>query len=172
MREFCNALKDAHSQYTYLTLCHASMVGESGYAPIASWPQYFQPLVHAEPGDIICESGLATCMVGDFPENITLNFHRELNSDGTIFGFEPVEATYRRLSGISMPIRALTSNTRHSGAVRDGYGLKASTIPYMPSHPFRGQGKLRLREHRRFFPRHAGSHACQAGCGGGRAENT
>ena len=50
MREFCNALKDAHSQYTYLTLCHASMVGESGYAPIASWPQYFQPLVHAEPG--------------------------------------------------------------------------------------------------------------------------
>lgn len=74
MREFCNALKDAHSQYTYLALCHASMVGEPGNAPIASWPQYFHPLVHAGPWDIICGGGLATSQVGDFPENITLNF--------------------------------------------------------------------------------------------------
>ncbi len=121
MRAFFNLLSDPWSQYTYLAICHANMTGQPGYIPVSRWPQYNHPLVHAEPGDIICEGGLEFFRSGGKIESTTLDFYNALNGDGVIYGFEPVSKTYDDLlvmckdkPGIFIENKALWS---HGGVI-------------------------------------------------------
>ena len=114
---FTNVLHDANSQYSYMAVCLANMKAEPGYIPLAGYGQYFHPHVHAEPGDIICEGGCyAVCEEGIPLNSSTLNFYEAMHRQGTIFGFEPVAATYEQLKtafipydGIHMVMQALWS---------------------------------------------------------------
>lgn len=100
MCAFFNILKDSWSQYTYLAICRANMSGEAGYIPISSWPQYSHPLVHAAPGDIICEGGLEFYRKNDQVESTTLDFCNAIDGKGIIYGFEPVRETYDELQSL------------------------------------------------------------------------
>lgn len=116
---FTNILGDAESQYTYMAVLRANLEAEPGYTPLAGYGQYFHPLVHAEPGDIICEGGcFAACEGGRAINSSTLSFYESMHGQGKVFGFEPVAATCEQLkaafashTGIHMIEQALWSNT-------------------------------------------------------------
>ncbi|MBD5558645.1 MAG: FkbM family methyltransferase [Desulfovibrio sp.] len=114
---FTNILDDAESQYTYMAICRARLEAEPGYIPLAGYTQYFHPLVHAEPGDIVCEGGCSPVCEEGLPLNSsTLDIYEAMRGKGKIFGFEPVASTYEHLKngfascrGIQMENLALWS---------------------------------------------------------------
>lgn len=91
---FVNALADATSQYTYMAVCRSRLEASPGYMPLAGYRQYSHPLVHAEPGDIVCEGG---CHADHVNISSTLRLYHSMNRQGTIFGFEPVPSTFENL---------------------------------------------------------------------------
>lgn len=98
IREFYNALADSWSQYTYLAVCKARLLGEPGYIPLAEYPQYEHPLLEARPGDVVCEGGC--CPVyepGIGITSTTARFAALVGEDGAVWAFEPVKETWQTL---------------------------------------------------------------------------
>lgn len=140
---FTNILSDAESQYTYMAVCRSRLEAEPGYTSLAGYDQYFHPLVHAEPGDIICEGGcFAGVRNGRVFNSSTLNFYRAMHEQGAIFGFEPVTATCEQLksafascTGIQIIEQALWSGPgmlQLSGEGGSAFTQKADNIGNCP----------------------------------------
>lgn len=96
--EFYNAMADSRSQYTYLGVCKARMLGEPGYIPLAEYPQYEHPFLETRPGDIVCEGGC--CPVyepGIGITSTTAHFADIVGENGAVWAFEPVKETWAAL---------------------------------------------------------------------------
>lgn len=135
--EFYNALADSRSQYTYLAVCKARMLGEPGYIPLAEYPQYEHPLLEVRPGDVVCEGGC--CPVYEPGIGITSSTARfaELVGDaGAVWAFEPVKETWESLkrnfageSSVHVEPLALWSESGHLELVGEGSGAYTTAAP-------------------------------------------
>lgn len=80
---FSKRFADANSLYTYLAVCKARLEAEPGYIPLAGYQQYFHPLVHPEPQDVLCEGGMCD-------GESTAKIFQSMQGQGKIYAFEPV----------------------------------------------------------------------------------
>lgn len=98
IRDFYNSLADSMSQYTYLAVCKARMLGDPGYIPLAEYAQYEHPLVEAAPGDIVCEGGCSPVYEpGIGISSTTAHFAGIVGERGAVWAFEPVKETWAEL---------------------------------------------------------------------------
>ena len=133
--EFYNALADSVSQYTYLAVCKARMLGEPGYIPLAGYPQYEHPFLEVRPGDVVCEGGC--CPIhepGIGITNTTAHFAEIVGDTGAVWAFEPVRETWEELErefadekAVHVMPLALWSSNGHLGLT--GAGSGAYTTP-------------------------------------------
>lgn len=94
-REHARELEDIHagladedSKNAYAARVKAYLTGDSGYLPIASFEEYYHPLVSPEPGDIMIDGG-----VSDMVE-VQQKFAASVGPAGQIHGFEPIAAMH------------------------------------------------------------------------------
>lgn len=106
-----NQLSDAESKRAYVGIYKARLLGDFSYTPLALYPQYFHPVVHAEEGDILCEGGICN-------GKTTVKFAKAIGRSGTLYGFEPVPECYElslkrtaRYPTIHLENKALWKNT-------------------------------------------------------------
>lgn len=128
--EFYNALADSRSQYTYLAVCKARMLGEPGYIPLADYPQYGHPLLEVRPGDVVCEGGC--CPVyepGIGITSTTAHFAALVGEGGAVWAFEPVKETWAELKrdfagekSVHVEPLALWSGSGHLELMGEGSG--------------------------------------------------
>lgn len=76
-------LADAQSRKTYIGALKCLATADIGYVPISSYPQYWHPRVHTEPGDFVIEGGPAN-------GETALQFAAETGPKGMVVAFEPV----------------------------------------------------------------------------------
>lgn len=101
MLAFYNLLADSKSQYAYLAVCKARMLGDPGFIPLADYPQYEHPLLETMPHDIFCEGGCAPFYEpGIGVTNTTANFAGIIGEEGEIWAFEPVPETFNELKAL------------------------------------------------------------------------
>ena len=82
-----NLLKDEESKNAFMGICKARLCGDVSYAPLAVYPQYFNPHLPIEEGDVICEGGICD-------GKTSIKFSRKIGETGKLFGFEPVPECY------------------------------------------------------------------------------
>lgn len=87
IEECYSCLEDEDSKQAYLGIYKARLLGDFSYTPLALYPQYFHPVVHAEQGDILCEGGICD-------GKTTVKFAKAIGEHGAIYGFEPVPECY------------------------------------------------------------------------------
>lgn len=75
---------DAKSRETFSGRVKAILTGNSGYIPMSSHMEYFHPIVHPAPGDIMIDGGISD-MVGSQKA-----FLEAVGPSGHVFGFEPI----------------------------------------------------------------------------------
>ncbi|MDD3684031.1 MAG: FkbM family methyltransferase [Desulfovibrio desulfuricans] len=76
-----NRLADEDSREAYLRVIKARITGDAGYLPLANYPIYAHPLVHAQPGDHIIEGGVHNGLS-------TERFARAIGDEGRVVAFE------------------------------------------------------------------------------------
>lgn len=107
---FYNILGDMPSKYSYLAACKARKLGCPGFIPMADFEQYIHPHVPFPAADIMCEGGI--------DDGETSKKFSELQKDGLIYAFEPVNESFKKcqkdlsdIANIRLINKALWSKT-------------------------------------------------------------
>lgn len=84
LQKVYDSLADESSREVYAARVKAMLTGNPGYLPVSEYPEYYHPLVHPEPGDVMIDGGVSD-MVG-----AQARFARSIGESGAIHGFEPI----------------------------------------------------------------------------------
>jgi FkbM family methyltransferase len=79
---------DAESKETFAAVVRARLSGDTGYIPMAAYPQYFHPRVSVQSGDVACDAGGGNGQID--VEMTSVLFARAVGARGKVFCFEPV----------------------------------------------------------------------------------